>query len=59
MLAADIVVAAQDCRFAQLEVKRNLMPTGGATIRITERAGRCEIVDVGDSAAPQQVQGDA
>jgi len=39
MLAADIVVAAEDCRFAQLEVKRNLMPTGGATIRITERAG--------------------
>lgn len=39
MLAADIVVAAEDCRFSQLEVKRNLMPTGGATIRITERAG--------------------
>jgi len=39
MLAADIVVAADNCRFSQLEVKRNLMPTGGATIRITERAG--------------------
>ncbi len=39
MLAADIVVAADDCRFSQLEVKRGIMPTGGATVRITERAG--------------------
>lgn len=39
MLAADIVVAASDTRFSQLEVKRGLMPTGGATIRMIERAG--------------------
>ncbi len=39
MLAADVVVAAADTRFAQLEVKRGLMPTGGATIRMVERAG--------------------
>jgi enoyl-CoA hydratase len=39
MLAADIVVAASDTRFSQLEVKRGLMPTGGATIRMVERAG--------------------
>jgi enoyl-CoA hydratase len=39
MLAADIVVAADDCRFAQLEVQRGIMPTGGATIRFVERAG--------------------
>ena len=39
MLAADIVVAAADTRFAQIEVKRGLMPTGGATIRMVERAG--------------------
>jgi enoyl-CoA hydratase len=39
MLAADIVVAASDCRFAQLEVKRGIMATGGATVRIAERAG--------------------
>ena len=39
MLAADIVVAAADTRFAQLEVKRGLMPTGGATIRMVQRAG--------------------
>jgi enoyl-CoA hydratase len=40
MLAADIVVAAADTRFAQVEVRRGLMPTGGATIRMVERAGR-------------------
>lgn len=39
MLASDIVVAAQDCRFAQIEVKRGIMPAGGATIRMVERAG--------------------
>lgn len=39
MLACDIVVAADDCRFAQLEVSRGIMPTGGATIRFVERAG--------------------
>jgi enoyl-CoA hydratase len=39
MLAADIVVAAVDCRFSQLEVKRGIMATGGATLRMAERAG--------------------
>jgi enoyl-CoA hydratase/carnithine racemase len=39
MLAQDIVVAADDCRFAQIEVKRGVMPTGGATLRFVERAG--------------------
>ena len=39
MLAADIVVAASDCRFAQLEVKRGIMAGAGATIRMAERAG--------------------
>lgn len=39
MLAADIVIASSDCRFSQLEVKRGLMPTGGATVRMVERAG--------------------
>ena len=39
MLAADIVIAAADTRFAQVEVKRGLVPTGGATIRMVERAG--------------------
>ena len=39
MLGADIVVAADDCRFAQMEVQRCIMPTGGATLRMAERAG--------------------
>jgi enoyl-CoA hydratase len=39
MLAADIVVASEDCRFSQLEVKRGIMATGGATLRMAQRAG--------------------
>jgi len=39
MLGADIVVAADNCRFSQLEVKRAIMATGGATLRMAERAG--------------------
>jgi len=39
MLAADVVVAADDTRFSQLEVKRGIMATGGATLRMAERAG--------------------
>ncbi|HYF58232.1 MAG TPA: crotonase/enoyl-CoA hydratase family protein [Burkholderiaceae bacterium] len=39
MLAADIVVSATDARFAQLEVLRGVMATGGGTLRIAERAG--------------------
>ena len=39
MLAADIVVASEDCRFSQLEVKRGIMATGGATLRMSQRAG--------------------
>ena len=39
MLAADIVIAADNCRFSQLEVQRGIMATGGATLRMAERAG--------------------
>ncbi len=39
MLAADVVVAEQGTRFAQLEVQRGLMAYGGASIRMVERAG--------------------
>jgi len=39
MLAADIVVAADDGRFSQLEVQRGIMATGGATLRMAERSG--------------------
>ena len=38
-LAGDIVVAASDARFCQLEPKRGLAPLGGATIRYVQRSG--------------------
>ncbi len=54
MLAGDIVVAASDCRFSQLEAKRGIMAAGGATIRFVQRCGwgnamyhllRCDVFD--------------
>jgi len=39
MLAADVVVAGRSTRFSQLEVKRGLVATGGATIRMVQSAG--------------------
>ena len=39
MLASDLVIAADDCRFAQVEVKRGILASGGATIRMVQRAG--------------------
>ncbi|MFU8773118.1 MAG: crotonase/enoyl-CoA hydratase family protein [Anaerolineales bacterium] len=39
MLAADIVIAAADSRFAQIEVQRGIFPFGGATIRMVASAG--------------------
>ncbi|MFO0652250.1 MAG: crotonase/enoyl-CoA hydratase family protein [Polyangiales bacterium] len=38
-LAADIVVAARDARFTQFEVRRGIMPFGGATLRFARVAG--------------------
>lgn len=38
-LAADVRVAARDARFAQIEVKRGIMPFGGATIRMVRDFG--------------------
>jgi enoyl-CoA hydratase len=38
-LAGDIIVAADDARFCQLEPKRGLAPLGGATVRYVQRAG--------------------
>ena len=38
-LASDIVVAASDVRFRQLEVGRGIMPFGGATIRAQSSLG--------------------
>ncbi len=39
MLASDIVIAADDVRFSQLEPKRGVMAAGGGTIRFIERCG--------------------
>jgi enoyl-CoA hydratase/carnithine racemase len=39
MLGVDIVVAADDCRFAQIEPKRGLAVFGGAHVRYVQRAG--------------------
>jgi enoyl-CoA hydratase/carnithine racemase len=38
-LAGDIVVAAADARFCQMEPRRGLAPLGGATVRYVQRAG--------------------
>jgi enoyl-CoA hydratase/carnithine racemase len=39
MLAGDIVIAADDCRFCQMESKRGIAPLGGAHFRFLTRAG--------------------
>ena len=39
MLAADIAIAADNCRFSQIEVKRGIMAGCGATFRMPARAG--------------------
>lgn len=38
-LASEVVIAASDSKFAQLEVSRAIMPFGGGTIRFPEAAG--------------------
>ncbi|MBH3434952.1 crotonase/enoyl-CoA hydratase family protein [Pseudomonas sp. UMC631] len=39
MLAADICLCASTARFAQMEVRRGLLPLGGATLRLPQVAG--------------------
>ncbi|MCU0692208.1 MAG: crotonase/enoyl-CoA hydratase family protein [Polyangiaceae bacterium] len=39
MLNTEVRVAAQDTRFAMLEVKRGLFPVGGATLRLPRQMG--------------------
>jgi enoyl-CoA hydratase/carnithine racemase len=38
-LAADIIIAASDSKFLQIEIKRGIYPFGGATIRMVQTAG--------------------
>ena len=40
MLNTEIRVAADDTRFAMLEVKRGIFPCGGATLRLPQQMGR-------------------
>ena len=57
MLSTDVVIAADTCRFAQIEVKRGIMPTGGAAIRMVERAGwgnAQRYLLTGDEFGPQE-----
>ncbi len=39
LLAADIRIAAENARFAQLEIRRGIYPFGGATVRLPREAG--------------------
>lgn len=39
LLASDIRIAAEGTRFSQLEIKRGIMPFGGATIRFPQISG--------------------
>ena len=39
MLAAEVRVAATDCRFGQIEVARGFYPCGGATVRLAQEVG--------------------
>jgi enoyl-CoA hydratase len=41
-LASDIVIAASDSKFAQLEVARAILPFGGGTIRLPKVAGHAK-----------------
>jgi enoyl-CoA hydratase/carnithine racemase len=56
MLAADIRVAADNTRFAQIEVKRGIYPIGGATVRLVQEVGwgnAMRILLTGDEFAAQ------
>lgn len=51
-LASDIVIAASDSKFAQLEVARAILPFGGGTIRLPKVAGHAKAMQyllTGDS----------
>lgn len=39
MLNSDVVIASDNCNFAQMEVQRGIMPFGGATVRFVAAAG--------------------
>ena len=57
MLASEVAVAADNCRFSQMEVKRGIMAGCGATIRMVQRAGwgnAMKILLTGDEFTAQE-----
>jgi enoyl-CoA hydratase/carnithine racemase len=57
LLAADIRVAADNTRFAQIEVKRGIYPIGGATVRLPQEIGwgnAMRILLTGDEFSAQE-----
>lgn len=56
-LASEVVIAANDSKFAQLEVSRGIMPFGGGTIRFPKVAGHSSAMRyllTGDSFGTEQ-----
>ena len=61
-LASDIVIAADDVRFRQLEIARGIMPFGGATFRAPAQLGGetpCDSCLLRTSSAPTMRSGSA
>jgi len=56
-LAADIVIAADDVRFRQLETGRGIIPFGGAGGRRRWRVRRCAALRRGTANRPGRVPG--
>lgn len=59
MLACDMVVAEEDTRFSQMEVKRGIMAMCGATFRFVERAGWGDAMRwllTGDEFGPEEAR---
>lgn len=57
LLASDIGIAAAGTRFAQMEVRRGIMPFGGATLRFAETAGWSNAMKwmlTGDEFGPEE-----
>ena len=55
-LASDIVIAASDSKFGQLEVARGILPFGGGTIRLPKVAGHAKAMQyllTGDTFSAQ------
>ena len=57
LLSTDIRVAAENTRFAQIEIKRGIYPVGGATVRLFQEIGWSNAMRyllTGDEFTPQE-----